>query len=50
MNDAIAKLMIATCFVDGSSPASERELILRIMDVLQIDEKTFTLNLVMSKG
>ena len=39
MNDAIAKLMIATCFVDGSSPASERELILRIMDVLQIDEK-----------
>ena len=39
MNEAIAKLMIATSFVDGSSPASERELIRRIMDVLQIDEK-----------
>ena len=39
MNEAIARLMIATSFVDGSSPASERELIQRIMDVLQIDEK-----------
>ena len=39
MNEAIAKLMIATSFVDGSSPASERELIRRVMDVLQIDEK-----------
>ena len=25
MNEAIARLMIATSFVDGSSPASERE-------------------------
>ena len=39
MNEAIARLMIATSFVDGSSPASERELIRRIMVVLQIDEK-----------
>ena len=39
MNEAIARLMIATSFVDHSSPESERVLIQHIMDVLQIDEK-----------